>query len=318
VEAGTGDVIGLAAQDVFQRKAAPRGETKAQRAKRPKESDVWWRVIGRVGRPPEGASYVHVCDRGADIADLVRKIAALGCGYVIRVAQETRAVVDASGRRASVKEVLAGRPVLARYEVAVQAAKGRKARVALMEVRAASVTVPGRKKSEAPVTHRAVEAREAGAPAGVTPLRWVLWASPDGDAAAEPAAEEALRAVAYYEKRWLVEEFHGVLQDRRAQDRLRGRGTAVPDGRAAGGGHGGHQRAGGAAGADEDAGAGGAGRAGRGGRAGRVAGDAAGAAAGPDDRDGAGLLPPPGGPGRVPDAEGGRRAGVADDLARGA
>ena len=67
VNALDNDLIGLAAQDLYRRplKKVPRCDS-AKRKRRARETDVWGRVIDRVGPPPEGARFIHLCDAGAD------------------------------------------------------------------------------------------------------------------------------------------------------------------------------------------------------------------------------------------------------------
>ncbi len=47
----TGEILGLAAQDLSYRIPANKGETRAQRLKRARNSDVWGRVVEAVGQP---------------------------------------------------------------------------------------------------------------------------------------------------------------------------------------------------------------------------------------------------------------------------
>ena len=57
-------IVGLAGQVVFHRQPAPKGETRAQRRARDRESAVWGQLIEQVGPPPEDAQWIHVMDRG--------------------------------------------------------------------------------------------------------------------------------------------------------------------------------------------------------------------------------------------------------------
>src|SRR6266581_6854646 len=57
-------VLGIAHQEPFLRKPAPKGETKWQRAQRAqRESQVWERSVRAIGRPPAGTQWIHVGDR---------------------------------------------------------------------------------------------------------------------------------------------------------------------------------------------------------------------------------------------------------------
>lgn len=94
----TGSVLGLAGQDLFSRSpGASQGAKNARRRDVHRESAVWGRVIDRVGQPPEGVKWLHVCDRGADDYEVFLRTARQGCGWVIRACRLNRLVQDAQG-----------------------------------------------------------------------------------------------------------------------------------------------------------------------------------------------------------------------------
>src|SRR5712692_1306589 len=64
-------VLGCAHQEPFLRQPAPKGETRAQRRKRDKETDVWGRCVRVIGPPRSSTLFVHVADRGADIFEFL-------------------------------------------------------------------------------------------------------------------------------------------------------------------------------------------------------------------------------------------------------
>ena len=56
-------LLGIAAQEPFLRKSAPKGQSCATRRGREPESQVWSRMVHTVGQPPNGSTWVHVGDR---------------------------------------------------------------------------------------------------------------------------------------------------------------------------------------------------------------------------------------------------------------
>src|SRR5262249_55552630 len=106
VSVANDDLVGLAAQDLYRRplKKVPRGDS-FKRKHRPRETDVWGRVIDRVGAPPEEARFVHVCDAGADNFEVYCHLLEQRAGWVIRAAQLTRVVQDVEGRERSLNEI---------------------------------------------------------------------------------------------------------------------------------------------------------------------------------------------------------------------
>ena len=66
IDAETEQVIGLAGAEIFHRKLKPKGEKTREKKNRPRESEVWGRVIDQVGKPAGAARFIHVFDAGAD------------------------------------------------------------------------------------------------------------------------------------------------------------------------------------------------------------------------------------------------------------
>ncbi len=81
-------VLGLMHQEPFLRQPAPKKETKHERLKRERESQVWERSVQGIGSPPQGVRWVHVGDRSSDIFSFLRLCRQLGCDFTIRAAQD--------------------------------------------------------------------------------------------------------------------------------------------------------------------------------------------------------------------------------------
>lgn len=223
VQADTGEILGLAGQELFCRQAKPPRENNYRRTQRPRESEVWGRVIDEVGPPPEAARFLHMLHRGADNLEVFCHLQQQGCGWVVRAAHLTRIVENAAGKRQSLRAVLAAQTPLGTYQQHLSPRGDQPQRIATLEVRAAQVTLltprratPYLRSLGRPrVTQWVVEAREIDPPPGVTPLHWVLYTS-------EPVRtlEDALRIIGYYESRWLIEEYHKCLKTScRVEDR---------------------------------------------------------------------------------------------------
>lgn len=215
VDLATDQITGLAGAELFQRKPVPAEETPKQRKARARESEVWGRVIQQVGFPPPDARFIHVLDAGADNIEVYCHLHQQRAGWVIRVAQKHRIVLDESGERLPLKDHIAAQPLAGTYELSLRARKNQPARTATLEVRCASLSMPmpGRKTpfikqcglSEIPMT--VVEAREVNAPKHVEPLHWVLLTD-------EPADDfdKTWTVLEWYERRPLVEEYHKCLK----------------------------------------------------------------------------------------------------------
>jgi Transposase DNA-binding/Transposase Tn5 dimerisation domain len=212
----SGAVRGLAGQILFRRTPAPRGETRAQRRRRGRESEVWGRLIERVGAPAAGAQFVHVMDRGADDFEVFCRARRTGVDWVARLKSLHRRVRDAAGVERPLSAVLdATTPVLG-YTLKLRARPGQPARTARLEVRYARVEFQVPRQPAAslqrlqpePIAGWVVQVREVGRrPPGAEPIEWTLFTSLPVE-----APEAALEVLGYYEQRWLIEEWHKALK----------------------------------------------------------------------------------------------------------
>ena len=84
----TQQILGCLTLEPFIRKLAPAGETKAQRKKRARESQVWEHSVQQIGRVPENHQWIYVGDRGSDVSPFWQTCEELGYDFVLRVAQD--------------------------------------------------------------------------------------------------------------------------------------------------------------------------------------------------------------------------------------
>jgi hypothetical protein len=215
IDAETRQVLGLAGQDLFLRKPAPKKETRAERRKRDRESQVWGRVIEAIGPPPPGAQFVHVMDRGADDFEVFCRAQRQQCDWVGRLKTLHRVVLDGEGEERRIDEILDETKPACEYSIDLRARPGKSARTARVEVTYARITMPvPRQPADSlkeldpePIEGWVVQVREVGAPKGVEPLHWVLFTSLEVE-----SVEAAIEVVEIYEARWVIEEFHKALK----------------------------------------------------------------------------------------------------------
>ena len=196
----TGQVVGLIEQHRWTRSLKSYGK-KAKRNKTPykdKESYKWERasvrVAERLGDVME--KVVSVCDREADIYEYLLYKQSNGQRFVVRAAQN-RQISESDKRLFSFSETLKS---AGKREVKIAQKGGRKARTARLQVRFAQVQlcVPGYKSGQAvPLFYVCCTEK------GDSGLCWHLLTS-------EPVtnAEQAQQIVGFYERRWLIEDYH--------------------------------------------------------------------------------------------------------------
>lgn len=226
VSAENEEIVGVAGQDLYARPLKKVKRVSSVRRKNLKrETDMWGRVIDRVGPSPAGAHFIHVCDRGADNIEVYCHLLQQRAGWVVRAAQLKRRVLNAEGCEGSLDEVVRAAAWEGAYELQVRANHDQPARTALIEVRWTRLVMPRPKNGISRYVRESgvkeipmwvVEAREAKPPKGVKALRWVLLTSE-----AVNGFDDAWRTIGWYEKRPLIEEYHKCLKTGcRVEERL--------------------------------------------------------------------------------------------------
>jgi hypothetical protein len=209
------EIFGLAGQAIYYRKPLPKKENTTQRLQRERESQVWGEVIDAVGRARAGVEFVHVLDRGADNFEVYCHCLEQEVDWTVRVAQRVRKIIAPDGACMPLKEYLGTLPLCGRYELSLRARPGQAARTAHLEVRHGALEVPPpahespyvRRINPGPIEMHVIQAVEVDAPAGTKPIEWLLLTS-----LVVEDFEDAWVVIGYYEKRWLIEEWHKALK----------------------------------------------------------------------------------------------------------
>lgn len=208
-----GVVVGQAGALLHYRKLKPKGETRAQRLARVRESDLWGNLVDQIGPAPQGSQWIHVFDRGGDNFEAMCHIKKTGTDCIIRAAKLNRIVLNQSGEKVSLNEACQDAQLLGSYTLNLRSRSGVAARKATLEVSVTSVTflLPHRKSQWVKqcgiktLEMNVVIVQEVNAPEGVKPIRWVLLTSLPVE-----TFDDAWQVIEDYENRWLIEEYHKV------------------------------------------------------------------------------------------------------------
>jgi len=198
-------VVGLLGQSCWARtgtSARAKKECWRQRVGRPRESEHWAGVFGKLERVPAAARWIYVADRESDIYEVFERCRAVGVEFIVR-AQFARALAQADR---SVFEAVAAAPLLGSFELDLRTRGEVPARQPLLEVRACRVKLRGVWRPEGlrpDLEVKVIEVREAAAGG----IKWVLLTSLPCENLAQ-----ARRRVAHYARRWLIEEYHKALK----------------------------------------------------------------------------------------------------------
>lgn len=212
----SGRCLGVLNLRCFARPKPAPDETRAQREERWRESLVWSDAVREIGSGPVGTRLIHVADRAADTFELFEACEEVGVGVVVR-ADHDRRVQEGSMK---LWAFLAAQPAAGRRQIQVgqqRNARGqivRSGRLATVTLRFSAVTLeppwnhPGRQHG--PARMWAVYAREEQAPTEpeCEPIDWLLLTSEPVESLAT-----AERIMGYYERRWLIEEWHRAWKE---------------------------------------------------------------------------------------------------------
>lgn len=178
-------IEGAAGASLYYRSRVPKNETRAQRLRRVRESELWGILVTDIGSAPEGSQWIHVFGRGGDNFEAMCSIRHTGCDWVIRAAKLNRKVIDEQGEKRYLSEVIKDGELLGSYKLHLRSRQGVKARTAHINVSVARVIFqkPQHRSpwlrecdiSELPMN--VVIVQESNAPKGVTPVHWVLLTS---------------------------------------------------------------------------------------------------------------------------------------------
>lgn len=214
LDAGSGQIEGLAGQEIFYRPASgskplPRN---VRRRSSERESIVGGKLIDRIGRPPQGVTWIHVCDRGADDYEVMLRAVHQGCGFLIRAAKLHRNIVTLQNQKTPLETWLSALPPQGERQIAVKATAKEPARQATVTLRFGEICLPAPRvltpwlkehPRSTPLRVSVVELRELNPPTGRQAIRWVLYGT---QAVADVAAANLV--IEYYERRPTIEDFH--------------------------------------------------------------------------------------------------------------
>jgi hypothetical protein len=200
--------LGIIDQNRWVRRSSEYGKHHI-RKKRPyeeKESFKWEDASNRLAlrMGDDLKKVISVCDREADIFAYLAYKVEKDQRFIVRAAQD-RAICDENG--VHISDVMMDSKVLGSFEVTVTQKGGRDARKAFVELRACRVRIgaPKDKKTKhgESIEVNVVTATEVSPPKEQKGFSWVLLTTEE-----IVNFENVRKIVRYYEKRWLIEEFH--------------------------------------------------------------------------------------------------------------
>jgi len=229
---GSRQVLGLMHQEPFLRQPAPKGESKRQRERRERESQVWEQSRQAIGEPPAGVQWIHIGDRYSEMFPFLSLCRQRHCDFVVRAAQDrcVDLLVEQADAKLSARshhnprpgqqvepktqqlfEVVRGWAAVGEQDLELDASKQSKARVAHVVLSCGCLRRLSPRSQESadlrPLVVWVVRVWEPEPPEGVEPLEWVLLTS-----VPIQTVEHAWERVDWYRVRWVVEDSHQGLK----------------------------------------------------------------------------------------------------------
>lgn len=204
--------LGVLGAEPFVRSPAPAGETRADRTKRDRESDIWGELAARIGAPPAGTTWVHVADRGGDCYGFFAAVQTIGADFLVRVVQNRR-VTRPDGTPAKLVDTLRAQPPATTRPLTVPAHDDQPARDTEVAVSWAAMTLQpptnARRDRPTPPAIRGwgVRVWEPAPPDGAAPVEWLLLTT-----VPVVTVDDAWERVDWYTSRWVIEELHKGLK----------------------------------------------------------------------------------------------------------
>ena len=212
VEVGSGALLGLVSMQVWNREAGEVGPRRRRKTAQ-KESRRWIEGARQAGEVlAQASSITVVSDRESDFYELFAERPS-NVQLIVRACQNRRIEVPAQEADRLLFGFADGVTEQGRFAVAIPAAPGRKARVAELAVRYASVQLRRPLNGADPALPASVELtlvdlRETATPAdGSEPIHWRLLTSH-----AVTTLAQARRVLDLYRLRWIIEEFFRTLK----------------------------------------------------------------------------------------------------------
>ena len=214
LDASTGQVLGLLDQILHCRDEVPEGETLTElRNRETRESLLWVKGTEHL---PRDMRLIDVTDQGASTFEFLEHETKSGRRFVVRNGKVRKVYGghEPDGPKEYLKEYVQSLPELGRFTMDIQAQKGRKARTqAEFTIRGGPILLlpphakHGHHGNDPLPLYVVYVAEVSPPPRGEKPIDWMLLTN-------EPVLDldDAWRVVEWYERRWVVEEYHKAMK----------------------------------------------------------------------------------------------------------
>lgn len=197
------EVLGLPFQQYYIR--PPIREKKIRRGKTEEifETDLWRNVV-KEKRLPANSKVIRVCDRAADIYEVLTETKEYGCSHIIRLKHD-RAVLS---EEVQIKSLMTSLESMGQTQIEKRIKDGTKSEVIKLNFnwKTVSLKAPERPGGKLPSLEETV-VHVWGESENGEKIEWFLYTDIEVN-----TLEDAIKIVQYYSLRWTIEIYHKILK----------------------------------------------------------------------------------------------------------
>lgn len=176
---------------------------KKERTKENNDNVVWKKSIEAIGIVSNNTTVVDVMDRGGDILDVMNSSLKHNHEFIIRAKFNRGLTKD----NETLFDFAKNLPTIGKTLLKVQGNKGRKKRIAKLDISFSKVILPQTTENNKSINCSIVRVFETDCPDKQEPLEWFILTSMKVE-----NFKDALEITKYYSYRWIIEEYHKCMK----------------------------------------------------------------------------------------------------------
>lgn len=199
-------VLGLPFQQYYVRPAGPPVRRTRASSKESLETDLWRNVI-KEKAIPAASKIIRVCDRAADIYEVLSETKEYGCRHIIRLKHDRVVLPEGS----KIKSLMTDLESMGQTQVEKRIKDGTKSEVIKLDMNWETVSIraptrPGFSRGKLPELQVTV-VHVWGESENGDKIEWFLYTDLEIN-----SVEDAVKIVQYYALRWIIEIYHKILK----------------------------------------------------------------------------------------------------------
>lgn len=202
-------ILGLPFQQHYVRPPKRKKKQARSHTNEPLETDLWRGVIKQKAIPAD-KKIIRVCDRAADIYEVMQETVDYGCKHIIRL-KHNRQVIDPQGNR-DVKSLMHQTPSFGETTIEKRGREGTKKQKIILQLNWQKVSLkaparPGVCAGELPALEESIVHAWGTNPETEELIEWFIYTDLPVN-----TLLDAIKIVQYYTCRWMIEDYHKAIK----------------------------------------------------------------------------------------------------------